>query len=141
MSDLLMRLNRNPLSGAIVKAIGLPNPVPLWREAGPYVDRPFDGKNVLLCRTAGGYAADAMAAALTRAGATPLDAPPGAGEPLDVVAMDATGCVAPRDYRALYDGLHPVVRRLARNGRVLILAADPGAASTPAASWNTWPVT
>lgn len=135
MSDLLMRLNRNPLGGAIVKAIGLPNPVPLWREAGPYVERPFEGKNVLLRRTAGGYAADAMAAALTRAGAVPKDEPPGgAAGPLDIVAMDATGCVAPQDYRALYDGLHPVVRRLARNGRVLILAADPGAAFTPAAA-------
>lgn len=135
MSDLLMRLNRNPLSGAIVKAIGLPNPVPLWREAGPYVERPFEGKNVLLRRTVGGYAADAMAAAFARAGATPKEGPPGdAAGPLDIVAMDATGCVAPQDYRALYDGLHPVVRQLARNGRVLILAADPGTAASPVAA-------
>ncbi|HEX7988442.1 MAG TPA: 3-oxoacyl-ACP reductase, partial [Duganella sp.] len=113
----------------------LPNPVPLWREAGPYVERPFEGKNVLLCRTVGGYAADAMAGAFTRAGATLKEGPPGdAAGPFDIVAMDATGCVAPQDYRALYDGLHPVVRRLARNGRVLILAADPGAALTPVAA-------
>lgn len=138
MSDLLMRLNRNPLTGAIAKAMGLPNPVPLWREAGPCVDRPFEGKNILLRRTPGGYAAGAMAAAFTRAGATPLDAPPGDAGPLagalDIVAMDATGCATPQDYRALYDSFHPVVRQLVRNGRVLILAADPGEASTPVAA-------
>jgi 3-oxoacyl-[acyl-carrier protein] reductase len=48
--------------------------------------------------------------------------------------MDATGCETPHDYRALYDGFHPVVRKLVRNGRVLILAADPGAATTPVAA-------
>ena len=134
MSDLLMRLNANPVTGAIAKALGLPNPVPLAREAGPYVERPFDGKRVLLCRSDGGYAAGAMAAAFARAGAAALDAAPAGAAPLDIVAMDATGCVTPRDYRALYDGLHPVVRQLVRNGRVLILAADPGAAATPIAA-------
>ena len=134
MSDLLMRLNGNPLTGAIARAIGLPNPVPLLREAGPYVELPFDGKRVLLCSTAGCYAAEAMAAAFARAGAATLDAPPAGAGPLDIVAMDATGCVTPQDYRALYDGLHPVVRRLVRNGRVLVLAADPGAAATPVAA-------
>ena len=134
MSDLLMRLNGNPVTGAIAKAIGLPNPVPLAREAGPYVELPFDGKRVLLARTAGGYAADALAGAFRRAGAAPLDASSAGSAPLDIVAMDATGCVAPQDYRALYDSLHPVVRRLVRNGRMLILAADPGAAATPVAA-------
>ena len=134
MSDLLMRLNGNPVTGAIAKAIGLPNPVPLAREAGPYVELPFDGKRVLLARTAGGYAADAMVVAFRRAGAAPLDASSAGSAPLDIVAMDATGCVAPQDYRALYDSLHPIVRRLVRNGRMLILAADPGAAATPVAA-------
>lgn len=134
MSDLLMRLNGNPLTKAIAKAIGLPNPVTLSREAGPYVDRPFEGKRVLLARTAGGYAADAMTAAFVRAGATPLAAPPGDGGALDIVAMDATGCVAPEDYRSLYDSFHPVARRLARNGRLLLLAADPGEAASPVAA-------
>lgn len=134
MSDLLMRLNGNPLTGAIARAIGLPTPVPLLREAGPYVELPFDGKRVLLCSTAGCYAAEAMAAAFARAGAATLAAPPADAGPLDIVAMDATGCVTPQDYRALYDGLHPVVRRLVRNGRVLVLAADPGAAATPVAA-------
>ncbi|SEN76808.1 3-oxoacyl-[acyl-carrier protein] reductase [Duganella sp. CF517] len=134
MSDLLMRLNANPLTGAIAKAVGLPNPVPLAREAGPYVERPFDGKRVLLCRTAGGYAAEAMAAVFARAGTAALDAPSIGAGPLDIVAMDATGCVTPQDYRGFYDGLHPIVRQLARNARVLILAADPGEAATPVAA-------
>jgi len=134
MPDLLMRLNGNPLTGAIARAIGLPNPVPLAREAGSYEALPFEGKRVLLCRTTGGYAAEAIAAAFERAGAAALTAPAVAAGPLDIVAMDATGCVTPQGYRALYDGFHPVVRQLVRNGRVLILAADPGTAATPAAA-------
>ena len=153
MSDLLMRLNGNPLTKALARAIGLPNPVALARDAGPCVERPFEGKRVLLGRSAGGYAADAVAAALARAGAPPPDLTPAAGwpaapsnggaappvpsavaGPLDILVMDATGCSAPADYRALYDTIHPVARQLVRNGRVMVLAAEPELAATPAAA-------
>ncbi|PWF39126.1 3-oxoacyl-ACP reductase [Massilia glaciei] len=135
MSDLLMKLNRNPATSAITKALGLPNPVELARERGAYLAHPFEGKTALLARSVDGYAADALFRSLVDAGVTPIEqAPPEGGPPLDIVAMDATGCASPAHLRALYDAFHPIVRRIARNGRVLLTACDPAMAETPAAA-------
>lgn len=131
MADLLTRLNRNPATSALVKAIGLPDPAELAREAGPYAERPLDGKRALLCG-AGGYAADALRAVLDGAGAAVLDAWPDDLAPADVVAVDATGVQGPQDLAALYDAFHPVMRRIGRNGRVLVVAADPAHAASAA---------
>lgn len=132
MSDLLTRLNRNRATAALVKALGLPNPALLMREAGPYAERPLDGKRALLCRSSGGFAADALRAALERAGAEVFEALPDDLAPAAVVAMDATGCRTPGDFGLLYDAFHPIMRRIAKNGRVLVLAADPAKAASPA---------
>jgi 3-oxoacyl-[acyl-carrier protein] reductase len=53
---------------------------------------------------------------------------------VDVVLFDATGLASPADTRALHDFFHPVVRRLARNGRVLVLASLPEEAGSPTAA-------
>lgn len=132
MPDLLTRLNRNPATSALVKALGLPNPVVLAREAGGYVDRPLEGKQALLQRTMGGFAADALLSAMTDAGAMPVEVLPDDGVAVDVVVMDATGCRNPGDFGVLYDVFHPIMRRIAKNGRVLVAAADPGKANTAA---------
>lgn len=132
MSDLLTRLNRNPATSVLVKALGLPDPAVLARETGPYAQRPLDEKRALLLRTAGGFAADALAQALSNAGATLLDSLADDGTLVDVVAMDATGCVHPNDFGALYDAFHPIMRRIARNGRVLVTAANPASATSAA---------
>ncbi|WP_377704387.1 3-oxoacyl-ACP reductase [Pseudoduganella sp. UC29_71] len=101
----------------------MPEPVVLARAAGGYEARPFEGQGALLCAPAGGYAAPALRAALADAGATVLaDMPGDARQQIGIVVMDATGCRAPGDYRALYDAFHPIVRRIARNGRVLLCA-------------------
>lgn len=126
MSDLLMTLVKNPATAGIVKKLGLPNPVELARAEGGYQARPFSGKMVLLARSRNGYAADSLLAAIEEAGAVPLDAlPQNSGERIDIVVMDATGCASPTDCRVLYDVFHPLMRRIARNGRVLIAAAPP----------------
>lgn len=132
MSDLLTRLNRNPATSALVKALGLPNPAVLAREAGPYKERALDARQALLLRTDSGYAADALAQALDNAGATLLDRLPDGAARVDVVVMDATGCLAPGDFGMLYDAFHPVMRRIAGNGRVLVTAANPASASSAA---------
>lgn len=135
MSDLLIKLNRNRATARIVKALGLPAPVQLARASGGYEAQPFAGKAVLLCRSERGYAASSLAAAFRAAGAEPLDTLPAAAEArLDIVAMDASGCGTPADYRALYDAFHPLMRRIARNGRVLIVAALPADMSDPVAA-------
>ncbi len=130
-----MKLHRNPLSSRLVKALGVPNPVVLARADGGYLARPFDGQCALLCRSAGGYAADTLRRGLAEAGAGVLEQlPPDAAPRPALVAMDATGCVTPADARALYDAFHPILRRIARNGRVLLVAANPAGCATPAAA-------
>jgi 3-oxoacyl-[acyl-carrier protein] reductase len=131
MSDLLMKLNNNPATARLVKAIGLPNPVVLAREEVGYVQYPLAGKSVLLSRSASGYAGEALQHALEGAGGHVLPfLPPDGTGPIDVVVLDATGCRAPSDYRTLYDVFHPIMRRIAMNGRVLVVAANPSSAAS-----------
>ena len=135
MSDLLIKMSRNRAGAALIKALGLPNPVELARAEGGYATLPFAGKTVLLAGAAGGYAAEALSAAAGAAGAAPLrQAPADAAARLDVVLLDATGCATPAALRALYDTFHPLMRRIARNGRVLIVAAPPELAAEPVAA-------
>lgn len=132
---MLMKLHRNPLTSPLVKALGLPHPVVLARADGGYAERPFEGKTALLCHAAGGYAGDALRRSLGQAGASVVDLlpPEGALRP-ELVVMDATGCATPADARALYEAFHPIMRRIARNGRVLLVAACPAECGTPAAA-------
>jgi 3-oxoacyl-[acyl-carrier protein] reductase len=134
MADLLKKLNRNPLTGWLVRALGLPNPVELARHDGGYAAQPLAGKRALLCRSPDGYAAGQLACALAADGATVLHGLPQDEGPINIVVMDATGCDSPDRLRALYDGFQPAMRRMARNGRILIAAADPAEARTPAAA-------
>jgi 3-oxoacyl-[acyl-carrier protein] reductase len=132
MGDILMKLHGNRLAAPIARALGLPKPVVLARAAGAYEALPFEGQGALLCAPAGGYAAPALRAALADSGATVLaDMPGDAHQQIGIVVMDATGCRAPGDYRALYDAFHPVVRRIARNGRVLLCAPLAEAGGDP----------
>ena len=132
MSDILMKLHGNCLAAPLARALGLPKPVTLARTVGGYEARPFEGKSALLCAAAGGYAAAALRGALQDAGASVLAALPDDGrQQAGIVVMDATGCRAPADYRALYDAFHPIMRRIARNGRVLVVAPLHGEGGDP----------
>lgn len=135
MSDLLMKLHATPGAAALVRSLGLPNPVELERVSGGYEARPFDGKRALLAESAGGYAAEALGAALRDGGAEPLQAlPDDPAVAVDIVVLDATGLRTPTDYRVLYHTFHPLMRRIGRNGRVLIAAALPDEAGEPVAA-------
>lgn len=133
MSDLLMRLAGNPATAGIVKMLGLPNPVELARAEDGYQAKPFAGKTVLIARSKNGYAADSLIAAVSDAGVVPLEVADPNGR-IDILVMDATGCASPADCRALYDVFHPLMRRISRNGRVLIAAALPDEARDAAAA-------
>lgn len=133
MSDLLATLANNRATAGLVKFLGLPSPAPLARSAGPYQAQPLAGKTALIGRSRNGYAADRLAAAATQAGASCGDAANASGG-IDLLIMDATGCAVPADYRALYDFFHPLLRRVARNARVLIAAALPEEAPDPVAA-------
>ena len=130
MPDLLTKLNKNPLTGWLAKRAGLPDPMPLRRAVGGYVDRPLAGQTAQLFDT-GGYAFANLREAVLEAGADLGQ--PSRERDLDFVLMDATGLATASDLRKLYYAFHTIARRIRKNGRVLLVARgeapDPPAAA------------
>ena len=134
MGDVLVKLHKHIFTMHLARALGLPNPVALARAPAGYVDQPLAGKRALYAQAPGGYALDAMLAALTDAGAAPAHQPGAADgihdhSPVDVFIVDATACHSVEAARLLYTAFHPLMRRLAVNGRDLEEAGKPGAAA------------
>ncbi len=155
MADFLLD---NPQARKLVKALGLPLPLPerLARAKGPYEERPLDDQNVLV----GGHGAlaEALAGTLAQAGANPWvvagdaaalapylaqgeaygrppkaikegDAPEGAR--VAAIVFDATELRSPEELQSLYEVFHPWIRRLQRCGRVLVLGRPPADSKDP----------
>ncbi|MYN45740.1 3-oxoacyl-ACP reductase [Pseudoduganella sp. FT93W] len=131
MADFLTTLNRNPLTAPLAKALGLPNPVPLARSATGYETTPYAGKAVLLQAAPNSYAHASLLQAVRNGGGEPVLS--GFSEKLDVAVFDATGCSTPADAQALYETFHGLARKLAVNGRVLIVAALHDDSAAPVA--------
>jgi 3-oxoacyl-[acyl-carrier protein] reductase len=154
MSDFLLE---NEGARRIIQALGLPIPLPqrLSRTSGPWEERPLADQKVLLggepselspavarTLTAAGaetyVVSDATRAAFAEPGeafgrpARPLD--PGAlGDEFcgDALVFDATSMREPSRLRALYEFFHPLMRRLARSGRVVLFGRPAGLARGP----------
>jgi 3-oxoacyl-[acyl-carrier protein] reductase len=122
-------------------------PQALERARGPWEERPLADRRVLVGAAAGGTLSPVLAVTLAAAGAQPI-LWPGAGSSLDVTAFrdageaygrpprlveeagegavwalvfDATGIGDPAELRALYDFFHPIVSRVQKSGRVVVL--------------------
>jgi 3-oxoacyl-[acyl-carrier protein] reductase len=136
MSDLLLEIARRPLGAKILGLVGLPRPPALRRENGAFVARPLAGRDVVLESGAGGDVRDALAAAVESAGGAVVTADRlrDARAPIDAFVFDATAITTPAELRALYDAFHPLVRGLAGNGRVLVVATPPRDARDPVAA-------
>jgi 3-oxoacyl-[acyl-carrier protein] reductase len=130
------------------------------RARGPWQERPLADRRVVVGAAPGGQLSPVLAVTLAAAGAQPL-LWPGAGASLDPVAFrdageaygrpphileehdtaavwalvfDATGIADPAGLRALYDFFHPVVARIGRSGRLLVLGRSVEDTATPAAA-------
>ena len=150
MSDFLLE---NEAARRMIKTLGLPLPVPhkLRRAKGPWEERPLHDETFVVGAGPGGALGSVLARTLTSAGGSPvvtsqeLDAPfAEAGEaygrpPTRVAAdelpeglrargfvFDATGLREPSDLRALYDFFHPLMHRLDRSGRIVVIGRPPG---------------
>ncbi|KUJ84187.1 3-oxoacyl-ACP reductase [Microbulbifer flavimaris] len=135
MSDLLKQLNSNPLTGWLAKTLGLPNPVTLLREEGAYTAELFQGKTAVLATSSGGYVQESVRTTLEQAGATiKLTGELGEAQRPEILVVDATGLQSVEDYTLIYEQLQPLVRRIAVNGRVLMLAPPPEQAESVVAS-------
>lgn len=135
MSDVLMKLHRNPVTGKLAKMIGLPNPVALERAIGGYTPAPFAGKRVVLARAPGGYAHDELLRIFQAAGAGNIGPDLSTGSAsIGVLVFDATACRAAADWRGLFESFHTAVPAVATNARVLIVAAVPEECGDPVAA-------
>lgn len=144
MSDLYLKLVNTPVGKTAAQSLGLPSPIPLKRLKR--VDQPFIEGDVLM---GAGQGARAIATLGNIVGASPATLHHASGletlaesskagpkaRPLDITGLsdttfpalvfDASGLQKPDELRALYDFFHPTIRRLATNGRVLVIGQDP----------------
>lgn len=134
MSDFFMQLHSNPMTAWLARIVGLPNPVPLARSLGGYEAAPLVGKIALLAVVENGPVSQALADALAGTGAKVHASAHETDLPIDVVVIDATACRTPSQYRLLYDTMHPIMRRLSTNARVLLVASEPNSLESPVAA-------
>jgi 3-oxoacyl-[acyl-carrier protein] reductase len=142
MSDRYQQFAGSPPGRAVVRRLGLPDPVPLRRhEPGqPVLEAP-----ALLAAVPGGRLAEPAARVLAAVGveawvkdqharaaakAAGLRARDRADETdaLGAIVLDASGIERSEDLRALYDLLHPHIRQIGPSGRLVMLASPPAAA-------------
>jgi 3-oxoacyl-[acyl-carrier protein] reductase len=160
MSDFLLELSKNPRARALVGALGLPIPLPqpLKRDLGPWQQRPLADARIAVGAASGADLLDTLAESLAAAGADafihlpdslasafrtpgetfgrpakPLDSL-AEGNKLDALVFDASGVVDVRGLRGVYEFFQPLVSRLARSARVVILARPGEVTSAEAAA-------
>lgn len=160
MTDMLLELGKRPRVRRLIKAMHLPLPLPeaLLRERGPMGVHPLADRLVLVAGS--GALGAVIARALGAAAAWPVLADPGlrapfddaaaegghapkaldavADERLDALVFDASTLASAAALGALHAALSPLVPRLARSGRVVVLGRPsaglpPEAAATQAA--------
>jgi len=122
---------RSPLGRKVVPGLGLPDPVPLRRDAPGAPLAPGPVLVTGLVPVGGGDAAPrdagaAAVAAVAAAGARVLlPAEDDGAERLGGVVVDATAARSPADLVGLVGALTPRLRRLARGAHVVVLGLDP----------------
>lgn len=151
MSDLYLKFVNTPVGKTAAQSLGLPSPVPLkrWKRG----DQPFVEGNVLIGAANGGKVVTAITGVLaaspaqlfhasaintlndsSKAGnkAKPLALDAEIDRKFSALVFDATGMKDTTDLRAVYDFFHPTIRKLAGNGRVLVIGQDPASCRQPA---------
>jgi 3-oxoacyl-[acyl-carrier protein] reductase len=148
MSDFLLQLGQNAQARRVIKALGLPVPIPqsLARARGPWEERPLADRTIVLGGLGTGRMAAPLARMLAEAGADPVVIGDGAaltafkapgeafgrparaaqlGElPADQVhgvVFDASELAEPAALRALYEHFHALAPKLAANGRAVVI--------------------
>ena len=161
MSDFLLELGKNPNARKLVKSIGLPLPMPqaLKRARGPWEERPLQDKDLVMGAAGVNDLTRVIARTLTAAGANPylvggedlaaIFKDPGeaygrpammldlssAKEKLKAAALvfDASEICAIQDLNQLHDFFHPLMRKMGRCARVVVLGRPPADQKDPQA--------
>jgi 3-oxoacyl-[acyl-carrier protein] reductase len=126
--DRYLELTESAPGRLLADQLGAPRPVRLRRHmpGEPVLDGP-----ALVGGAPGGRLGEAIIQALESADVEILREAP-EDEPVDAIVYDATGIGTPEGLHELYAFLHPVVRQLAPNGRLVVLGTAPEEAGTPA---------
>jgi 3-oxoacyl-[acyl-carrier protein] reductase len=133
VSDWYRDFANSGFGTTVTQQLGLPRPAVLRRyePGGPLLPGP-----VVIGSAGEGRLHEALTSVLQDAGVTvqsPVTADGGTdGEKLGAVILDATGLVTPGDLASAHDFLAPAIKRLRSSGRVLLLAAPPAEADSPA---------
>ncbi|MBZ4020100.1 3-oxoacyl-ACP reductase [Streptomyces purpurogeneiscleroticus] len=119
MPDRYLRFTQSGPGRFVTRRLGLPQPAPLhrWSAERPVLDGP------LLHLTAGKSTVD-PSAVLACAG-LPVHTSQQAGAQYAAVVVDATGAGDVAALREVYEGLHPVMRSLTDDARVVVLGSAP----------------
>ena len=127
MSDRYQLLAHTPVGRFLVKNLGLPNPVRLerYREGQPLVEGV-----VLVGAAPDGRVQDSVSTSLAELGIAEVQSA-GAGQQFKGLVFDATGIKTTADLAHLQEFFTPVLRSLARCGRVVVLGTPPEATATP----------
>ena len=122
MTDTYARFVQSEAGQRIADALGLPQPVELRRYSpgDPLVPGP-----ALLGGLDGGTLRDLTTSVLVDAGTEVHEQPDEADTRYAAVVYDASGITVADDLDGLYRFVQAGVRRLQRNARVVVLAADP----------------
>jgi 3-oxoacyl-[acyl-carrier protein] reductase len=161
MSDFLLELGKNPNARKVIQTLGLPLPVPqaLERARGPWEERPLADRAVVVGNGPHAELEGALADTLARAGADPWLTGPGHDESVwkapgeaygrpvrslgdsipdrflaNALVFDGSGIATPAELARVYDFFHPLVGRLTRSGRAIVLARPIAEAKDPAAA-------
>ncbi len=155
MNDLLLALGTNKRARSVLGALKLPIPLPepLARAAGPWTARPLEGETVVFGGAGEAPLVPSIAAALAEAGATLVvddavrlaaarEAAEAHARPVradtdsarvHALVFDASAISTVDDLRAAYTFFQPRIGRLARSGRVVVIARER-AGTAPAAA-------
>jgi 3-oxoacyl-[acyl-carrier protein] reductase len=127
MTDRYTSFANSGAGRAIVKRLGLPDPVTLRRHGpgDPLVTAPVlvGGEGRLV-----GPVREILAAAGVETLAEPADS----DSRCSALVYDATALTSPEKLRGLYDFFHPVARSLRPSGRVVVLGTPPEGCDEPA---------
>ncbi|MGP4844970.1 3-oxoacyl-ACP reductase [Marinobacter sp. 1Y8] len=144
MSDLYLKLVNTPVGKSAAQTLGLPAPITLkrWQRT----DQPFIEGDVLIGASDGARAIQSIGSILgasparvfhatgkesladsAKAGskAKPLDVSADISERFSALVFDASGMKDTTELKALYEFFHPVIRKLGKNSRVVVLGLDP----------------
>jgi 3-oxoacyl-[acyl-carrier protein] reductase len=158
MSDVLVEIGKSAQARKVIKALGLPIPLPqtLRRASGPWLARPLADRAVVVGATDGAELVGVLAECLASSGADPYLAVPESlasafaapgetfGRPAraatmltkkaDALVFDATGLARAADLRAVFDFFQPRIAELTRCARVVVLARPIDGAAPEAAA-------